>query len=135
MDGISMVLRADPASLSVVRERIRRWLAALRWPGEEIDDIVMATNEAVSSAVAHAVAGNLHTEIRVAGRSFAELDGCRRVIVGVAGDGRWEPEPSHPQLRQFGLMLLHTCMDSVETSREDGATTVLMTSVKVPPLP
>jgi len=50
---ISMVLMADPVSLSVVRERFRRWLEALCWPPREVDDIIMAVNEAVSNAVEH----------------------------------------------------------------------------------
>jgi len=63
-DVISMVLMADPVSLSVVRERFRRWLGALCWPQREIDDVVMAVNEAVTSAVEHTHPSAVGAEVR-----------------------------------------------------------------------
>ncbi len=127
-DVISMVLMADPVSLSVVRERFRRWLAALGWPPREVDDIVTAVNEAVSDAVEQAPVG---AEVRVAARRFAEADGGRRVVVGVSDDRR-RSRPADPD-PGFGLLMIHACMDAVELSRDPAGTTVLMTSVRVPP--
>jgi anti-sigma regulatory factor (Ser/Thr protein kinase) len=127
-DVISMVLMADPVSLSVVRDRFRRWLAELCWPPREVDDIVTAVNEAVSDAVEHAPVG---AEVRVAARPFAEADGGRRVVVGVSDDRRRRPPPADPH--GYGLLMIHACMDTVELCRESGGTTMLMTSVRVPP--
>lgn len=134
MDVISMMLTADPASLSVVRERVRRWLGTLRWPAEEIEDIVMAVNEAVSNAVEHSLTTATTAEVRVAGRPFVEADGGRRIMIGVAGDGRWRPEPAQSGLRAYGLLTIYTCMDAVETSCDADGTTLMMTSAKVSPL-
>lgn len=126
---ISMVLMADPSALSVVRQRLRRWLVALEWPAREVDDIVMAVNEAVSNAVEHARPAPLDAEVRVAARLFAEPDGARRVMIGVSDDRT----PSDAGFRGYGLLMIHACMDAVELSRDDTGTTLVMTSAKVPP--
>jgi anti-sigma regulatory factor (Ser/Thr protein kinase) len=131
-DVISMVLMADPVSLSVVRERFRRWLGTLSWPSREIDDVVMAVNEAVTSAVEHTHPSAIGAEVRVAARQYAELDGGRRVLVAVAGGEHWTPEPLG--FEGPGLLMIHACMDSIEVAREDDGVTMLLTSAKVPPL-
>jgi anti-sigma regulatory factor (Ser/Thr protein kinase) len=131
-DVISMVLMADPVSLSVVRERFRRWLAALCWPPREVDDVVMAVNEAVTSAVEHTHPSAVGAEVRVAARQYAEPDGGRRIIVAVAGGEHWTPEPEG--FEGPGLLMIHACMDAIEVTREDEGTTMLLTSAKVPPM-
>jgi anti-sigma regulatory factor (Ser/Thr protein kinase) len=133
-DVLSMVLMADPVSLSVVRERFRRWLAALCWPHQEVDDVVMAVNEAVSLAVERAHPAGIGAEVRVAGRLFAEADGGRRLMIAVAANHPWCPEPDDPGFGGHGLLMIHACMDAVELSRDADGTTMMMTSVKVPPL-
>jgi anti-sigma regulatory factor (Ser/Thr protein kinase) len=129
---ISMVLMSDPISLSVVRERFRRWLDGLYWPGREVDDIVMAVNEAVSNAVEQTHPSAVGAEVRVAARQFAERDGGRRVLVAVAAGDHWSPEPTG--FEGPGLLMIHACMDAVEIARETDGTTMLMTSARVPPL-
>jgi anti-sigma regulatory factor (Ser/Thr protein kinase) len=131
-DVISMVLMADPVSLSVVRQRFRRWLAALRWPLREVDDVVMAVNEAVTSAVEHTHPSAIGAEVRVAARQYAEPDGGRRILVAVAGGEHWTPEPD--DFKGPGLLMIHACMDAIEISREVDGVTMLLTSAKVPPL-
>ncbi|TQM43278.1 anti-sigma regulatory factor (Ser/Thr protein kinase) [Pseudonocardia cypriaca] len=126
-----MVLMADPVSLSVVRERFRRWLGALCWPPREVDDIVMAVNEAVTSAVEHIHPSIIGAEVRVAARQYAEPDGGRRILVAVAGGEHWTPEPDG--FEGPGLLMIHACMDAIEVAREDEGITMLLTSAKVPP--
>jgi anti-sigma regulatory factor (Ser/Thr protein kinase) len=128
---ISMVLMADPVSLSVVRQRFRTWLALLRWPTDEVDDIVLAVNEAVSNAVEHADAPGFASEVRIAARQFTEADGSRRVIIGVSDNRRWCPRQTQ---RGLGLLMIHTCMDHVQFDRTRDVTTMVMTSVRVPPM-
>jgi len=45
---------ADPERLSVIRHEVRRWLAPLALPEDEVDDVVLAVDEAVANAVRHA---------------------------------------------------------------------------------
>jgi anti-sigma regulatory factor (Ser/Thr protein kinase) len=132
-DVISMVLLADPVSLSVVRERFRRWLTTLWWPRTEVEDVVMAVNEAVSMAVERTHPAMLGAEVRVAARLFAESDGGRRVMIAVAGNHPWCPDPPDPTYSGHGLLMIHACMDAVEVTRDADDTTMLMTSVLVPP--
>lgn len=129
-----MALTADPAALSVVRERVRRWLGRLHWPDNEVDDVVMAVNEAVTIVVEHALITGASAVVRVAGRPFDDTEGRRRVAVGVVGDVSWEAAAASAILPGFGVLMLHTCMDSVELCRDADGTTVLLTSVGVPPL-
>jgi serine/threonine-protein kinase RsbW len=129
---ISMVLMADPVSLSVVRQRFRRWLAALCWPEEEVDDVVMAVNEAVSNAIEQIHPSEIGAEVRVAARQYAELDGGGRILIAVAGGKLWSPEPA--SFPGQGLLMIHSCMDDVGVSREHDGITMMMTSAKVPPL-
>jgi anti-sigma regulatory factor (Ser/Thr protein kinase) len=131
-DVISMVLMADPVSLSVVRERFRRWLGLLRWPPREVDDVVMAVNEAVTSAVEHTHPSAVGAEVRVAARQYAERDGGRRILVAVAGGEYWTPDPEG--FEGPGLLMMHACMDAIEVAREADGVTMLLTSAKVPPL-
>ena len=127
---LSMVLLADPVSLSVVRERFRTWLARLCWPDGEVQDIVLAVNEAVTNAVEHADPTPFGAEVRVAARQFAEPDGGRRVIVGVS-DNRPRCDPAEE--RGLGLLMIYTCMDQVQVDRCRDVTTMVMTSARVPP--
>ncbi|WP_214405127.1 ATP-binding protein [Pseudonocardia lacus] len=127
---ISMVLMADPVSLSVVRQRFRVWLADLAWPDEEVDDIVLAVNEAVSNAVEHADAPGFASEVRVAARQFSESDGGRRIVVGVSDNRRWCPPGVQ---RGLGMLMIRTCMDDVRFESDHEVTTTLMTSVRVAP--
>jgi anti-sigma regulatory factor (Ser/Thr protein kinase) len=129
---ISMALMADPVSLSVVRERFRHWLTELWWPSAEIDDVVMAVNEAVTSAVEHTHPSSVGAEVRVAARQFAETDGWRRVLVAVEGGVHWTPEPEG--FEGPGLLMIYACMEGIEVTREPNGTTMLLTSARVPPV-
>jgi serine/threonine-protein kinase RsbW len=129
-DVLSMVLMADPVALSVVRQRFRAWLADLCWPRDEVDDIVLAVNEAVSNSVEHADPPGFAAEVRVAARQFTDRDGGRRVVVGVSDNRRWYPDPTQ---RGLGLLMIHTCMDDVQCDRTRDGATMVMTSVRVPP--
>lgn len=128
-----MVLMADPVSLSVVRQRFRTWLGLLGWPEQEIEDIVSAVDQAVSVAVQHADPADIGAEVRVAARRFSEPDGSRRVMIGVSDNCGRRPERAE-RSRGLGLLMVYACMDAVQLSEDSEGTTILMTSVRVPPL-
>ena len=110
-----MVLMADPVSLSVVRERFRRWLGALRWPPREVDDVVMAVNEAVTSAVEHTHPSAIGAEVRVAARQYAEPDGGQ--AGPRRGGGRGALDARARGFEGPGLLMIHACMDAIEGQR------------------
>ena len=51
---LRLLLAADPVAPSVARQQVRRWLAALAWPTDQLQDIVLALSEAVTNAAEHA---------------------------------------------------------------------------------
>jgi serine/threonine-protein kinase RsbW len=134
LDELVMVLLADVSSPSIVRERFRSWLAGLGWPGHAAADVTAAASEAVSNAVEHAYPRPIG-EIHVVARQFTEADGGRRIMVGVSDHGRWRTPAADPGHRGHGVPMMYACMDDVQFDRDDGGTTVMMTSARVPPRP
>lgn len=130
---LTMSLPADPVTPSVVRERLLAWLADLTWPAEEAEDVVLAVSEAVSNAAEHAYASGVAGSVDLVARAVVEPGGRRRVVVGVADRGRWRPEPEFQAYRGHGLTVMHATMHRVEVERNSAGTTVVLTSVAVPP--
>lgn len=125
-----MVVPAQMASASVVRERTAEWLAAQGWPENELHDVVMAVNEAVANAVDHAYAGRAPGDVSVAMGQVVE-PGARRAVVSVVDDGRWRA-PRADRYRGHGLTVMHGVMDSVQIAHGEAGTRVTMISAPVP---
>src|SRR2546421_616282 len=51
---LRLALPAEPIVVSVARDQLRRWLAGLSWPSGQLEDIVLAVNEAVTNAIEYA---------------------------------------------------------------------------------
>jgi len=52
---LHLVVYAEPAAVSIVRRSLREWLEeALAWPEPDLDDVVIAVNEACTNAIEHA---------------------------------------------------------------------------------
>lgn len=127
-----VTLLAEPSAASMVRDRLRGWLACWWWPDGEVDDIVMAVNEAVANVVDHAYArhpvpGHVHVYAWI----VTDPAG-RRVAVSVTDRGRWRPVPPDPGHRGRGLLMMSVCMASVHIERGSGGTAVTMISASVP---
>jgi serine/threonine-protein kinase RsbW len=66
--GIEYVHRswpADATQLAVIRHELRRWVAPLGLSGDEIDDLVLAVDEAVANAVRHAYPADLPGDVEL----------------------------------------------------------------------
>lgn len=147
-------LAADPSAPRAARELIGRWLAAARWPGEELDAIVYAVSEAVSNAAEHAyppgVAGQITVTALIEDGPLGDGplgdgplgDGARRNGVGptrrvrvrVCDEGRWRVPPASDEGRRRGLFLMAALMDDVSVQAGPGptGTEVVLTSATVP---
>lgn len=123
-------LLAVPAAASIVRDRLRAWLAGLGWPEAELDDVVLAVHEAVSNSVEHGYAGTEAGDVDVAGTRTVDGDG-QRVRVVVRDEGRWRP-PSDPGYRGRGIAVMRGCMADVDLNPGTGGTEVSMVSRPVP---
>lgn len=129
--GISMRLTAVAATASIVRGRVRRWLASLGWPASALDDVVLAVHEAVMNAVDHAYLTMDVGDVEVSGVVLTDR-GSARAKVTVRDRGRWRPAPREPGYRGRGLLVMHGCMHEVDIRTGDGGTEVTMISAAVP---
>lgn len=123
-------LLAVPAAASVVRDRLRRWLGELGWPGPDLDDVVLAVHEAVSNSVEHGYTGTAPGEIEIIGTQVVDGDVQRARFV-VRDDGRWRP-PGDPGYRGRGLLVMRACMQEVTLTPGDRGTEAVLTSHPVP---
>ena len=129
------VLVADVTAPSAVRRLFRDWLRALRWPGAEIDDLLLAVSEAVANVVDHAypqdVLGDVVVEV---GLESLPTQG-RYVVVLVEDYGSWRPQPAWHENRRRGLQLMRACTGSMRVEGTASGTRVWLTSRPVPAVP
>jgi serine/threonine-protein kinase RsbW len=134
---LRMELPADPISISVARHQVRRWLTEFSWPAGQLDDIVLAVNEAVSNAIEHAYLDQSPGVVEVRGGVEATPGGQRRVMVIVRDHGRWRLAPIDDENRCRGIPLMRACTDTLTIGQPDDdrvGTWVVLRSRAVPML-
>jgi serine/threonine-protein kinase RsbW len=113
---------ALPGQVSVVRSQIVDWTRHLGLPDGHGQDVVLATDEAVSNAVEHA-----YPDTPGALMVFA---GCSRranaVRVVVADHGRWSPPSAEPGIRGRGLEMMEKLAQVFRLAHTRHGTTVLL---------
>lgn len=133
---LQLELPADPIVASVARDEVGQWLtAALGWPADQGDDIVLAVSEAVSNATEHAYLNQAVGLVTITGGVETTPDGQRRVTVVVRDYGRWRPIPIHHDNRRRGIPIMRACMETVTIghSTDQVGTWVVLRSRVVPP--
>jgi serine/threonine-protein kinase RsbW len=108
-----------PARLRDVRAQVARWASRLGLPADAVDDIVLATHEALANVADHAYPD---------GGGEAVLDAaCEQgeVRVVVSDHGSWRP-PSDPGWRGRGLVLIAGLAERVDVYRAAAGTSVAM---------
>lgn len=116
---LNLALPADAVSISVARAALRRWLADWSWPAGQLDDIVLAVNEAVSNAVEHAYLDQAPGMVDIRGEIQATPPGQHRVTIIVRDHGRWRPPPIEDENRRRGIPIMQVCMDTVTIGAPD----------------
>ena len=109
-----------PARLSEVRARVAAWARRLGLSGDAVDDIVLATHEALANVADHA-----YPE----GGGDAELDAaCENgeIRVVVRDHGQWRPTVTDQGWRGRGLVLIRGLAEHVDVQRADAGTIVAM---------
>jgi anti-sigma regulatory factor (Ser/Thr protein kinase) len=129
----TFVLRvpAGLAAMSIVRQRMRVWLAKVRWPVTEQAEVLMTTSEACSNAVQHAYGTGRVGDVEVTARVVLGQDG-RRVVVVVRDWGRWHRPTVEARRPGHGLRMIDCCTQAFEIRRSTTGTTVTLTSRAVP---
>ncbi|GAA1244985.1 ATP-binding protein [Pseudonocardia aurantiaca] len=109
-----------PTQLSTVRGRMAAWAEAVGLGTDTVDDLVLATHEALANVADHAYPEGV-------GEAFVDAE-CRSgtVLVVVRDRGQWQPPPGDPGWRGRGLMIIHGLAERVEVRHGDAGTTVKM---------
>jgi anti-sigma regulatory factor (Ser/Thr protein kinase) len=95
----------------------------LDWPGEESDDLVVTTSEAVANAVDHAhPAGQPATAISLQAAVRVHEDGTLQVRITVEDGGRWKPPTADSGFRGRGVLLMRALSESVQFQTTDVGT-------------
>lgn len=121
-----LVLAADPAALSLIRDRFRRWLRAHGWPDAESEDLLLAVSEAASNAAEHAYPPGVQGTIEIEGRITDISDGARVVELAVRDHGRWRPIPELTENRRRGIPLMRAVVADLVIEGTDSGTCVMM---------
>ncbi|HEY2206137.1 MAG TPA: SpoIIE family protein phosphatase [Pseudonocardia sp.] len=114
-------LLASPKVLAGLRRGLGEWLDALGAGELDQEDIQLAVGEAVTNTVDHAYPGG---EGVVVVEGYHDAAG--RVCMTVSDEGDWRTPPADPAVRGRGLIMIRSCMDTVEVERSEDGTAVLM---------
>jgi anti-sigma regulatory factor (Ser/Thr protein kinase) len=121
----------DPASLALLRARLRQWLPAAGIGAREATDIMIVAGEAAANGVEHATAGRPAdappVQITLTARAAHAL-----VQLTVTDTGTWRSPPADraepaPGTRGHGLIFMHALMDDVTIDPSADGTTVTLT--------
>ncbi|HEY1974155.1 MAG TPA: ATP-binding protein [Pseudonocardia sp.] len=119
----------EPGAPASARRDLGKWLAALGWPAEPSEDLLLAVSEAVTNAAEHAYRGGDRSGlIELCVTDLAGPDGAHRAIATVIDRGTWRIPPSAPGYRGRGLRLIRALTESVEMTGGAAGTQVKMIS-------
>ena len=117
--ALTRALPVDPAGLADARHALTEWLEDASVAADDVNDVLLASNEACMNAVEHSGAP---VDGSIALRATLEGTTLR---VDVHDEGRWrEPEP-RPD-RGHGLGLMRRVMDGVQIDRDGHGTRVTL---------
>lgn len=121
-EPMAIEVDAVPQYLPALRNHLTGWLRDAGAPGELTARVVLAMNEAVTNAIAHAYRYEPSGSVRVA----AQLRDDHTVSVTVADRGRWRPARPIEGTGGRGVLMMQECVDRVLIDRAPEGTTVTM---------
>lgn len=128
---LQLVVYAEPAAVPIVRRRLRAWLETLAWPEPDLDDVLIAVNEACTNAIEHAYPLENPGYVMIDG-SLARVGDGRHVTVIVQDRGRWRPAPAEAGFRGYGITVMRGCMHTVNIEPSPDGTSLTLISFAVP---
>ena len=121
-DPLRIRLPAVPASLAVIRARLRTWLPSAQVNPSAAAEVLLAVGEATSNAVEHAVRGAVgNVELEITARATDT-----GLALTVKDNGRWHARPSARGQRGHGSRLMRALVDTVTITPTPQGTTVEM---------
>jgi anti-sigma regulatory factor (Ser/Thr protein kinase) len=119
------LLAADSRSLAVLRAELRRCLETLGWTDtDEIHDVILAVDEAVTNAIEHAYPPGGAGTVQVVATAHPD----HTLTITVTDRGRWRPAPTHSEGRGRGIGMMRTSMHTVTITGTDRGTRVELRS-------
>lgn len=128
---LAVTMPAEPRSLPALRARLSEWLNTADVPAELAERLVLAANEAVTNAIAHAYRDQPRGQVRLTAKLRSDT-----LTITVSDDGRWRPARPGEGLGGRGVLIMQESVDRVRIDRTpDGTTVTLRTSTsEVPPI-
>jgi PAS domain S-box-containing protein len=119
LDRLELTMPAEPLALGAVRRALRRWLGECETSDKEIEEIILACNEAFANAIEHAY-GPADGSVEM--KAWISDD---QVSLTIRDFGSWRDPRGENRGR--GLMLIEMLMDSVDVAKGQEGTEVRMT--------
>jgi anti-sigma regulatory factor (Ser/Thr protein kinase) len=107
--------------MAEIRSRLRKWATGVGLPADYVDDLELASYEALANAVEHAYPVE-RPQVDLA----AVATQSRGVLVTVRDHGQWRPPPPDPGFRGRGLVMIRALAHRSEVVRTATGTTVHM---------
>jgi serine/threonine-protein kinase RsbW len=109
-----------PTQLGAVRGQLAGWAEAIGLGTDAVDDLVLATHEALANVADHAYPNG-------GGYAFVDAE-CQdgTAVVMVRDSGRWRPPAADAGWRGRGLLIIRGLAQHVEVRHDDAGTTVEM---------
>lgn len=103
------------------RQHVAAWGAAMGMAEDAVDDLVLATHEALANVVDHAYANG-------GGVALLRAERCApgELLVSVTDRGHWRTPSAEPGSRGHGLTIIAGLAKHVEVHRGDHGTTIEM---------
>jgi anti-sigma regulatory factor (Ser/Thr protein kinase) len=115
---LDVELVGEPGALSAFRQALRRWLTEAGAAEDEVQDTVMAVNEACQNAIEHAYGLAPEPFDVTLERELEE------VVVTVRDRGGWREGSSDDRGR--GLPLMRALMDAVDIDQRPSGSTIVL---------
>lgn len=117
-----LILPAEPASLAVIRRRLRTWLAMTGADEETNADILLAVGEAATNAAEHAHDGS-GRQVQISLRADTTGNTMRFTV---SDNGSWKTPTESSTHRGHGIRLMKALLDDVAVTTTADGTTIEM---------
>lgn len=122
-DTLRVSMSADGGHVRLLRRRLAEWLGSDHLDEDLIDDLVMATSEALENCCDHAYVG-------AEPGGTMTLTACHaddRLVITVADDGSWQEAATEPTGRGRGLDMMRALVDDVAIEARPEGTLLALT--------
>lgn len=120
---------ASATNVGRLRRTLRHWLTeALHDEPDVVDDLTLATSEALENAADHAFADT----DEVGTMSLEATDDGDRITIVVSDDGHWQAPDPEAGYRGRGIDLMHRLADISRVRPSIGGTSVILVHHRVP---